>query len=681
MPYTAPWKTSPSAQPIEPSDLTTPPSPSSPAVVNPHPCSLNLPRAYSSASYVRRHRRCSSTSKQFVFPAPEGHLPDAYASVRQSPPPVSEGPIPPGALLSPPESLQNSSDDESSPHRSREELRLAELEAAVRSIEQRRMSSPERQSSGDKPSTSREDAVGPNAGRQSRPTLTKDNRNISHSRSFAQEEEALTSSPEESERDDEPPRPKHEMVRKKSGELVRPALRPPSARRRPSSMPGTPTFSKAVHFDSQLEHIRHFLQLDKPQAVSAGSSPVEDLNADGEYPFGTESSSAPAFEWELHLTNFPQHSSHHAHHRVRLEQLYLSPDKSSLVGNVVVANLAYHKHVAARFTFDNWKTTSEVTAEYNRDRGRKHAPKDGYDHFSFNIKLDEQTNLEKKTMFVCVRYNANGQEFWDNNRTRNYQVNFSKVPKPRPSRNLGIPAGARPRVNLPRSRSFTGSAGTRPHSMPSSLKDFSDMHRYISFGPPPRDQRGTPGDDNDIPHDTETPLPIRRDKPPHQVFGNRYDFESSLSAVMRTKPEYDRTMLSVRAATSEAPAIHLDNQKLARGATWRANAIAAQPRSSSEPAAHEMPSSLLSSKPHRESSVYKELVDRYCFFGSPASAPNLNRPLKSTDSGLPKSSTQSSNSPSPPSPGNVPPTLEYKYFEPMQDSFLKETQTPAAIRG
>ncbi|KAL4961774.1 protein phosphatase regulator GAC1 [Aspergillus stella-maris] len=678
MPYTAPLKTTPTTQHIEHSDLDTPPSPSSPIVADSHAGNINLPSAYSSASYVRRHRRSPSNSKSFVFPAPPNGNTDVYGSVRQSPPPVSDGSIPPGAILSPPESAQNSSDEEPV-DRARDVLKLEELEAAVRSIEQRRASSPDRQPDMAKPTNG--EYAGTTAGRPTRPSLMKDNRPVSHSRSFVEnsasrrQEEALISSAEESERDDEPG-PKSPMVRKKSGELVRPALRPPSARRRPSSMPGTPTYSKAVHFDAQLEHIRHFLQLDKPQAVSAGSSPVEDLDADGEFPFHHDSQ-LPAFEWGLRLSNFPHKPPSLPHQRVRLERLFLSTDKHSLVGLVVVANLAFQKHVAARFTFDNWKTTSEVIAEYSHDARRKQI-QDGYDRFMFNIRLDEQANLEKKTMFVCIRYNVNGQEFWDNNEARDYQVNFTKIPKPK-SQNRDAPR-PRPRMNLPRSRSFTGS-GSRPHSMPSSLKDFSDMHRYISFGPPLNNRKGKPEDDDDMPHDPEAPVPIRRDKQNHQVFGNRYDFESSLSAAMRTKPEHDRTMLTAR-AKSGAPEQRVDTRS------------APAPAPQASPSNSEKPSSMTSDKPNRESSVYRELVDRYCFFGSPASSPTIGRPLKGNDSG----SNHVNGFSSPPSPSgghkpkepspessrslpSSPPAYSYKYFEPLQDRLFKETQTPALISG
>ncbi|KAL2819803.1 putative phosphatase regulatory subunit-domain-containing protein [Aspergillus granulosus] len=676
MPYTAPLKTTPSTHYIEPSDPTTPPSPNSPTVADPHAVEINLPQSYSSTSYVRRHRRSPSSSKSFVFPAPEnrwesGQNGDIYASIRQSPPPVSEGPMPPGALLSPPESGQSSSDEESA-SRSRDVLQLEELEAAVRSIEQRRSSSLERKQSEDMHGASK-GATGTHAGKPVRPSLTKDNRMISRSRSFVEnsirrkQDEALTSSPEESDRDDEP-RAKYPMVRKKSGELVRPALRPPSARRRPSSMPGTPTYSKAVHFDAQLEHIRHFLQLDKPQAVSANTSPVEDLDADGEYPFNSEASDAEAFEWGIRLSNFPHKPPAQPHPRVRLERLFLSPDKNSLVGMVVVANLAFQKHVAARFTFDSWKTTSEVTAEYSGDAGRKPLQA-GYDRFMFNIRLDEQTNLDKKTMFVCIRYNVNGQEFWDNNETRDFQVNFAKMPKPK-LQSHAIPR-ARPRINLPRSRSFTGSGG-RPHSMPSSLQDFSDMHRYISFGPPISNRKSNPGVDDDMPHDPEAPVPIRRDKQGHQVFGNRYDFESSLSAAMRSKPGHDRTMLAAR-AKSDPLAPRLDTQT-------------ASPISQPIQSDSEKPSSLMSSKPHRESSVYRELVDRYCFYGSPTSSPNLNRTLKMNDTA--SSHDTSFSSPKEKSTADTPLSLpvsprpfSYKYFDPAKERLFNESPTPAMISG
>ncbi|KAL4897989.1 putative phosphatase regulatory subunit-domain-containing protein [Aspergillus ambiguus] len=712
MPYTAPLKQSPSAQHIENLEPTSHSCPSSPALgrsKNPH-----RSRAYSTTSYTRKHRRSPSTNKTFAAPAPTSstnpspvkHAVDGHGSIRQSPPPISEARIPPGALISPPESGPNSSDDETSSYRKRDGLQLEELEEAVRSIEQRRVSSPERKPSEMQPSSSQTSQASTHANgtKPARPPLSKEARKISHSRSATEtsvpynQEQALTSSPEESDRDDEPQR-RHPMVRKKSGELVRPALRPPSARRRPSSMPGTPTYSKAVHFDSQLEHIRHFLQVDKPQAVSAGTSPVDDHDAEGEFPFANNGSQIRSFEWDLRLPNFPHDTSRRSNQRVRLERLYLSPDKTTLVGMVAVANLAFQKLVAARFTFDFWKTISEVTAEYHHDVRRKQVH-DGYDRFCFSIKLDEQANLERKTMLICIRYNVDGQEFWDNNNSMNYQVKFLKVPvaKAEPSR-----LGARPtpatRVPLPRSRTFA-SFGTRPHSIP-SFDDFSHMEDYLSFGRPNRAAKDRSLCE-DASHDEENMAPIRRDKQSHQVFGTRYDFESSLSAAMRNKATHDRTTLAARAKSENGPdskkQASLDETDLTVGkCTTPATEISSSPSLPN----NSRPSSLVSSKPHRESSVYKELVDKYCFFGSPDLATSGGRnPAPGSDmSSARRDSSSSSSSVSPCSSPILSPRSDgsrdngsrnassspnqfgYPYLQHMQRHFLKDAHTPTVIQG
>lgn len=707
MPYTAPLKSSPSAQHIEHSQPISHSCPSSPPSVASKAGRPHLPRSYSSTAYVRRHRRSPSSSKSFVFPAADNrppktnHVVDALASVRQSPPPISDAMIPPGAVISPPESAPNSSDEELT-HQHRDALKLEELEAAVRSIEQRRTPSPEREAAAEKSSSSTTPQE------SSRTPLSKEARKISHSRSVTESsisqknEEALTSSPEESERDDEPQR-KQPMVRKKSGELVRPALRPPSARRRPSSMPGTPTYAKAVHFDSQLEHIRHFLQLDKPQAVSANTSPAEDYNNESEFPF-----EAPSFEREIRLSNFPKDVSSTALQKVRLERLFLSSDKDTLVGVVAVANLAFQKHIAARFTFDYWRTVSEVTAEYSDDVRRKQA-NDGYDRFTFSIKLTDHANLEQKTMFVCVRYSVAGQEFWDNNNFMNYQVNFVRIPRPRPEPRR--PSAATSRPTLPRSKSFAG-VNSRP-SMPSSLDDFDeDMNDYLSFGRPKKPLKEESSSENLLKEVHR--MSASREKQARQAFGNRYDFGASLSAVMRTKPAHDRTTLTARAKSDTTKSDPVNEDPVPPEGLY-VKKVSPVSEVSSQLAhwEHVKPSSLLSSKPHHDSSVYKELVDKFCFYGStkgsngtndslsngkshpdPPStsstspAQSLSPPLspRSTevlgiDYGNSCSSSASPVSSSPRAASSSPPHFDYAHHSHVQSNFLKESSTPAVIRG
>lgn len=441
--------------------------------------------------------------------------------------------------------------------------------------------------------------------------LTKSALKIAHSRSSTEtaiddikREEALTSSPDDSDVESQPKPP---MVRKKSGELVRPALRPAS-RRRPSSMPGTPVYAKAVHFDSQLEHIRHFLQLDRPLAVSAETSPVDSHDADSEFPFGHEDEKqTPSWEWELRLSNFPKEMHSRTIQAVRLEKLFLSAEKNVLIGSVAVANLAFHKHVAARFTFDYWRTVSEVSAVYCHDVRRKHAH-DGYDRFSFDIKLDDQANLENKTMFVCIRYNVDGQEFWDNNNGMNFQVDFSKSHKQQLTRKPTRAA----RPALPRSRTFNTSHTARPQSMPPSFEEFPEVSKNVPFSNPFAINKGQalgrPTDDID-------PIgpPKRRENPPRQAFGNRYDFGASLTAAMRTKPPVDRTTLTARARSEQS-----SEMRTASPTGKELKTVSDRTAPVSEGARKEdlKPSSLVSSKPCLESSGYKELVDKYCFVSS-----------------------------------------------------------------
>lgn len=610
MPYTAPSKQSPPAQPIQ---LSSPnhSSTSDSVRVLQTPSRRPLPRSYSSTSYVRKHRRSPSISKSLVLPAVESssklnYALDLQTSVRQSPPPLTNASIPPGAVISPPDSAPNSSDEDLT-SQEKDGFRFGELEAAVRSIEQRRKSSPE----SPRP-------AGSIAARQLPSTMERIDRpekpsslppppkefSIAHG-----SEDPFTSSPEESERDDES-EPKPPMVRKKSGELVRPALRPPSARRRPSSMPGTPTYSKAVHFDSQLEHIRHFLQVDKPVAVSAETSPVEDHENEAEFPFGGGTSGQPSFQWELHPANFSSDPPIQHHKPVQLVRLSLSPDNTSLVGVVAVANLAFHKQVAARFTFDYWRTVSEVAAEYTHDVRRRHAH-DGYDRFSFSVKLTDQANLESKTMFACIRYTVGGKEYWDNNSSMNYQVDFRKTLKSKPEQRAS-PAGPRP--PLPRSRSFAGSHTARPHSMPPSLDDFPDMDSYFTFG------RSDPAKDGpspqDMANDIEPVTPVRRDKQARQAFGNRYDFGASLSAAMRAKPTHDRTTLTARAKSGKSDAEAQNSERETRLLVEKATPVSEITRRNAHPE-RSRPTTFVSDKPHHESTVYKELVDKYCFVSNP----------------------------------------------------------------
>ena len=128
---------------------------------------------------------------------------------------------------------------------------------------------------------------------------------------------------------------------------------------------------------------------------------------------------------EITLTNPPPNTAERRAKIVRLERLFLSVDGSQLLGSISVRNICYDKQVAFRFSFDNWDTISEVAAQYGTDsKDPTQDPSRPYDCFTFNIDLGDLIGIESKTMRCCVRYVANGQEFWDNNNGLNFNVRF-----------------------------------------------------------------------------------------------------------------------------------------------------------------------------------------------------------------------------------------------------------------
>ena len=611
----------------------------------------------STSSYLHKHRRSPSVTKAISItgntatngisgastPKRGRHGFDGTVADNQHHSAPSTRPaVPAPGIMSPPESSHTSSDEETNDsNRGRDLVNLAELQDAIRIIEQYRTGSPEETNEKTKqaqitldlgrvpPPISIPQPAEQSAGAV-RPPLSAAARKISHSRSNTDASalrdyhrshiDGLSQSQSESDPEelaDDERRKKPVMVRKKSGELVRPALRPSYSKRRPSSMPGTPTFSKAVHFDPSLEHVRHFLQVDRPIAVSAGSSPVDStLDDEGEYPFPNRTrSQSPPFEWEIRLTNFPPDIGRGMSGPVQVERVYLSSDNKNLMGAIVVKNLAFHKSVVARFTLDYWKTTSEVVADFCSDIRRKHA-NDEHDRFVFSIKLEDQTHLENKTLVFCVRYNVNGQEFWDNNNSMNYHVLFLKKP---------VAQGGKNGVRGNSSRPLYGSrnvSSARPRSMPISSDDFATCFAPYEFPSLHQSPTRMTGD---------SPLQFRNPQAGReatsdgsgqspdvfsQAFASRYDFDVSLSAAIhgasntaggRSKPTSAKTMsfapqLPVGPSTKHAGE--------SQGRKWEGkNLNGTSTLSPTKP----IPQALTGDKPALQSSSYHELLDKYCF--------------------------------------------------------------------
>lgn len=543
------------------------------------------------------------------------------SSLRQSPPPAVDGRelIPKGAMISPPESATSGSDEDEPPEiKSRRYVVLKDLREAVSQIPKLTTPPPLQ-------TQTQHMDTGPPSLRTSLSTsalseMPLGGRKNGHMRSATDPHVLMltkksTSLPASEEEEDEDAKFKPQMVRKKSGELVRPALR---GHRRPSSMPGTPVFSKAVHFDSHLEHVRHFLQVDRPLAVSAGSSPAENYDSDAEYPFPTDSRGSKAspcpFEWELATPNFPHDSLVRRAMPVRLEKVWLSNDHKSLLGSVTVANLAFHKSVVCRFTMDYWKTVSEVGAEYSHEIRPRQSP-EGHDRFTFAIKLSDMADLESKTLFFCIRYTVNGHEYWDNNNSTNFQVDFKKKHLPRNGKHNFQGAASKPLHSLPRSnRRQNGASTLGPVSMPSSLDAFGNANGVFKFDQPIHEYLGESDSAGGLRFKSKSSSTLASDaiskdmvSPSGVAFSNRYDFGASLNAAVK----------AAKGTTSSQFKTNGKAKEKEEDTLYMKRNIGASEFSVSLPFHGSSPSGLDSPVSSLPSASYEELVNKYCFVCTP----------------------------------------------------------------
>ena len=219
---------------------------------------------------------------------------------------------------------------------------------------------------------------------------------------------------------------KSQLIRKKSGEIIKPALRHASQSHRMASK-ASPI--KVVHFKDDLEQVQQFFQVDEPISIKMRLPSAKDDIIMFEVPFNSNCSLRPSkdFNSNLSAVNIDK-ASGNPRQPVQLVRLQLSKDCQSIIGTVIVANIAYEKRVTVRFTVDSWKTISEASAEYRNIQTELSL--NGYDLFQFAIELPDQAVLQSKILLLCVRYQVNGQEYWENNSGRNFKIIFGvKMPQ------------------------------------------------------------------------------------------------------------------------------------------------------------------------------------------------------------------------------------------------------------
>ncbi|KAI8071526.1 putative phosphatase regulatory subunit-domain-containing protein [Gongronella butleri] len=203
------------------------------------------------------------------------------------------------------------------------------------------------------------------------------------------------------------------------GNQRRPLTRP--------SLPVSPTQKKkSVRFcdDQDLEQVRLFLKTQTPLAVHSDPplSFQEETRYEIKYP-----------GWPSKLMMYKSL----ANAAIRMENIQL--DHDVLIGRCRVANLAYQKQVTVRYSLDFWQTHHEIDAIFREPIA---STTNTWDRFTFEIPLDDHhhadmddetspnaTSAPRKpiTCWVALRYQVNGQDFWDNNDGKNYQIDLLPV--------------------------------------------------------------------------------------------------------------------------------------------------------------------------------------------------------------------------------------------------------------
>ena len=90
--------------------------------------------------------------------------------------------------------------------------------------------------------------------------------------------------------------------------------------------------------------------------------------------------------------------------------------KGNIRSEVYVVNLAYEKHVKARFTLDSWQTYEEIDGKFHSN-----CTKD-IDKFVVEIPVPKHSAVKNFKIEFAVSYTVLGDTFWDNNNGLNYHA-------------------------------------------------------------------------------------------------------------------------------------------------------------------------------------------------------------------------------------------------------------------
>ncbi|XP_068006145.1 protein phosphatase 1 regulatory subunit 3D [Melanerpes formicivorus] len=217
-----------------------------------------------------------------------------------------------------------------------------------------------------------------------------------------------------------------------------PALRP-IIRRRARSLPTLPERRKRAEVRcqvpgclSRMNRVRFAdalgLELTEVKVFQSGEDPSIPLHVLSRLSINSDlwySSSDLEFTMQCLVPDFQQPAdSVDFSSRLQEQQVCLERVTSSdlgISGTIHVHNIAFEKMVSVRYTFNQWKSFCELCAQWHSSIPEKNG-QNQVDVFTFFLHVPPFLLQLCSVVQFAVRYQVNGQEYWDNNRGKNYSL-------------------------------------------------------------------------------------------------------------------------------------------------------------------------------------------------------------------------------------------------------------------
>ncbi|KAG0323886.1 hypothetical protein BGZ99_002382 [Dissophora globulifera] len=447
---------------------------------------------------------------------------------------------------------------------------------------------------------------------------------------------------------------------------------------RSHSSPTPLTSPKYVHFNTQLEHVRLFLQGETPACVSERETLLDALQHDHRSTSDIKLTlpnwmATTVEEFKATMNSSSTALAGAAPAPMRIERMTLSEDQAELEGKILVENIAFHKHVSVRYTTDFWQSYTEVSAEFEES-----VVPSTVDRFSFVISLEMDRTMVEKTFCMAVRYQVNGREFWDSNQGKNYHVECKRVVVVvAPERQIGSDLSKQMNTLLlggsPLSDSYSkpvikkklagrydlstslSAAYSQPITIPTSnsTRSFPSGPNFKVEAPPALKVTSSPGSQSAYrASEYITPSSPSPQNYHHSLYASSPKFltsylSSAMAAAAASPPDHFHLgfdLSSKRGGAMRSNSWHVETDGSSpsslssspntsftasahRPQSFSAGFYGSSPKGGSAPISIPMagsggaPKMLQTSRPAVGSSSYFDLVDRYCFYQS---SPNIS---------------------------------------------------------